>query len=196
MGKILKLRVILDAEDDVFRDIEIAVDAPLVHLHAATLDAFGWEGMELASFYKSNDHWDRGEEIPLMAMPDGPEASDMESTRVADLLPDLGAKAVYVYDFLRMWCFYVEPMAWTEPDEDAGYPRLVLEFGQPPAPDSRAPEGVSDADFLAALGMDDGHNAPGRSTGDAEIDAYLDDKTDDESEGPEFTNLDDLDDIY
>ncbi|MGB1076039.1 MAG: IS1096 element passenger TnpR family protein [Flavobacteriales bacterium] len=184
MGKILKLRVILDAEDDVFRDIEIAVDAPLVHLHAATLDAFGWEGMELASFYKSNDQWDRGEEIPLMAMPDGPGTIDMESMRVADLLPDPGAKAVYVYDFLRMWCFYVEPVAWIEPEENAGYPRLVMEFGQPPAPESRAPEGVSDADFLAALGMDEGPGSHGHSTGD------------DESEGPEFTNLDDLDDIY
>ena len=33
MSQIMRLRVILDTEDDVFRDIEIATDAPLMHLH-------------------------------------------------------------------------------------------------------------------------------------------------------------------
>ena len=41
MSSIMRLRVILDTEDDVFRDIEIETDAPLMHLHFAVLDAFG-----------------------------------------------------------------------------------------------------------------------------------------------------------
>ena len=43
MSQIMRLRVILDTEDDVFRDIEIETTAPLMHLHFAVLDAFGWE---------------------------------------------------------------------------------------------------------------------------------------------------------
>ena len=40
MALILKLRIILDTEADVFRDVEIDMNAPLEHLHLATLDAF------------------------------------------------------------------------------------------------------------------------------------------------------------
>lgn len=198
MGKILKLRVVLDTESDVFRDIEIAADAPLVHLHAATLDAFGWEGMELASFFESNDQWDKGEEIPLMAMPEleGQTARDMESVTVGELLPTLASRAVYVYDFLRMWCFYVEPLEWVEPVPGEGYPRLVMEFGVAPALESKAPEGVNDADLLAALGMDAADDGRPMRTGDPEIDSYFDDEDEDDSDGPEFTNIDDLDDLY
>lgn len=198
MGKILKLRVVLDTESDVFRDIEIAADAPLLHLHAATLDAFGWEGMELASFYESNNDWDKGEEIPLMAMPEleGQTARDMESVTVIDLLPTLASKAVYVYDFLRMWCFYVEPLEWVEAVPGEGYPRLVMEFGVAPAVESKAPEGVNDMDLLAALGMDAEDDGRPMKTGDPEIDSYFDDEDEDDSDGPEFTNIDDIDDLY
>ena len=66
MESIIKLRIILDATEDIFRDIEIDYDAPLMHLHLATLDAFEWNNAnEMASFYKSNEEWDdaRREEV-------------------------------------------------------------------------------------------------------------------------------------
>jgi hypothetical protein len=69
MSEIVKLRVILDVEADVFRDVEIARDATLLALHEAILAAFGWAGDEMASFYRSNESWERGAEIPLLAMP-------------------------------------------------------------------------------------------------------------------------------
>ena len=83
MESIIKLRIILDATEDIFRDIEIDYDAPLMHLHLATLDAFEWNNAnEMASFYKSNEQWDRGDEFPMMAM--SPELPSMESATVKD----------------------------------------------------------------------------------------------------------------
>ena len=195
--------MVLDVVEDVFRDIEIDAQAPLLHLHAATLDAFGWEGGEMASFYRSNEQWDRGEEIPLMAMPDAFEVEDdemdfeeldlsapkeksasasMESARVGSLFKEVNDRAVYVYDFLRMWCFYVELIAVLEPEVGATYPRLTEEFGEAPAPESR------EVDLSDAGGMDtDSARYP--STGDAELDDYL--NGEDEEMG--YTSLDDLD---
>ncbi len=207
MKTILTIRVVLDVVEDVFRDIEIASDAPLTHLHAATLDAFGWYGDEMASFYRSNASWDRGEEIPLMAMPEGFEeeaeamgfedmdlsaaprkANSMESLAVGDLLAQVNDRAVYVYDFLRMWCFYVELMDQKAPESGAQYPRLIHEFGTAPAPESR------EIDLGDLGGLD---TAPGpQSTGDPELDAYLNDEEDADDVGG-FTSLDDLDqDLY
>ena len=74
MATLVRLRIILDTENDVFRDIEIPTDAPLLALHDAILKAFGWEAGELASFYRSNEAWDRGDEFPLLDLP----ASDLD----------------------------------------------------------------------------------------------------------------------
>lgn len=211
MKSILNIRVVLDVVEDVFRDIEIDAEAPLSHLHAATLDAFGWQGDEMASYYRSNETWDRGEEIPLMSMPDGfdedEEAADfedmdlsmssskkslnMDAVVVGSLLKAVNDRAVYVYDFLRMWCFYVELVSISSPDDGAHYPRLAGEFGEAPAPESREVDLSDLGDFHQGSNSEEL-----QSTGDAELDAYLNEDEDDFESGG-YTSLDDLDkDLY
>jgi len=195
MVEIVKLRVILDVEEDVFRDLEIEMDAPLMHLHLATLDAFNWnDAHEMASFYKSNDAWDKGDEFPLMAM--SPELPSMESAKVRDVLPTQQSRGLYVYDYLRMWCFYLEPIAMSPAEEKTEYPRLMLEFGETPNPLSREPEGLNDADLFADV-FGDETNAPDKatSTGDPELDAYLADDAEEDASGG-LENIDDYDDIF
>ena len=48
---IYKFRAILDAEEDIFRDIAIEKEATLEDLHNALVNAFGFDGTEMASFY-------------------------------------------------------------------------------------------------------------------------------------------------
>ena len=48
---VYKFRVILDAEEDVIRDIAIQEDATLEDLHNAIVNAYGFDGLEVASFY-------------------------------------------------------------------------------------------------------------------------------------------------
>ena len=129
---VMRLRVILDTEDDVFRDIEIETTAPLMHLHFAVLDATGWESGELASFFQSDEAWSRGKEFSLLDMSD-PMAEDgakpedaMNTSTVGHLIPGLGQRAIYVYDFLRMWCFYVEPLALEDAKPDNAYPARAV----------------------------------------------------------------------
>ena len=200
MALILKLRIILDTEADVFRDVEIEMNAPLEHLHLATLDAFDWGNtLEMASFYKSNESWDRGDEIPLMSM--SPELPSMESSTVAELLPSLESRGVYVYDYLRMWCFYLEPLALEEADTDIAYPRLMLEFGKAPDPNSRQPEGLDDLSLLAdeveKVKKGEADGTENYSTGDPELDAYLrGDSDDDEPQSGEMDNIDDYGELF
>ena len=197
MSQIMRLRVILDTEDDVFRDIEIETTAPLMHLHFAVLDAFGWESGELASFFQSDEGWGRGKEFSLLDMSD-PMAEDgakpedaMNASTLGHLIPGLGQRAIYVYDFLRMWCFYIEPLALEDAKPDGAYPALCHEFGTPPAFDSK------DADLLDGMDLpsEPEDNQPYR-TGDPELDAYLDgDDDDDDFGGGEHLSIDDLDDL-
>lgn len=133
---IFKFRVIIDTEQDVFRDIEIETDATFEQLHEALLDAFDFELGEMASFYMSNEQWEKGLEIPLMEMA-GDAALSMKSTKLSDMLSKPSEKVLYVYDFMRMWIFYVELMEVKKDMPSTIYPRVALVYGDAPSQDSK-----------------------------------------------------------
>ena len=57
---IYRFRVILDAQEDIFRDIEIEQDATAEDFHNAITQAFGFGGQEMACFYISDEAWNQG----------------------------------------------------------------------------------------------------------------------------------------
>ena len=105
--KAYKFRVVIDTDDDVFRDIVILENQNFEDLHFAVIHAFGFEGDQMASFYMSNEEWEKGEEIGLMDMSFGDEKGpkDMKSTVIESQIESKHQKILYVYDFLKMWIF-------------------------------------------------------------------------------------------
>ena len=69
---VYRFRIILDTEEDVFRDIEIEASATLEDFHNAITQSFGFDGQEMASFYTSNEFWEEEEEISLFDVSDEP----------------------------------------------------------------------------------------------------------------------------
>lgn len=133
---IFKFRVIVDTEEDVFRDIEIETDATFEDLHRSILDSFDFEEGEMASFYMSNEQWEKGLEIPLMDMGEKAELS-MKGTKLSEMVTQPADKILYVYDFMRMWIFYVELIEIKKDKPSTIYPRVALAFGDAPAQDSK-----------------------------------------------------------
>lgn len=133
---IYKFRVIVDTEQDVFRDIEIETAATFEKLHSAILDAFDFEAGEMASFYMSNESWEKGLEIPLMDMA-GDAALSMKSTTLSEMVSKPSDKILYIYDFMRMWIFYVELMEVKKDMPSTIYPRVALVYGDAPSQDSK-----------------------------------------------------------
>ncbi|WP_159800237.1 hypothetical protein [Flavobacterium sp. MK4S-17] len=135
---IYKFRVILDAEEDVFRDLAIDENDTLEDLHNAIVNAFGFDGMEIASFYTCNDEWVQEDEIPLFDTGDVPgEEKTMADYPLSSILDEQSTKIIYVYDFLNMWTFFVELAAIEEPETGVSYPDLLYSHGLMPvtAPD-------------------------------------------------------------
>ncbi|MEG9328814.1 pRiA4b ORF-3-like protein [Salinimicrobium catena] len=133
-----RFRVILDAEEDVFRDIEIMADNTLEDLHNTILQSFGFDGTEMASFYISDDDWNQGEEISQFDMAEGGSSIRlMNETTLDDVVDESQTKLIYVYDFLSMWTFLVELAEIAEPDPQMDYPNLMFVHGQLP---TAAPE--------------------------------------------------------
>ena len=135
---IYRFRVILDTQEDVFRDIEIESHATLEDLHNAITQAFGFGGQEMASFYESNDAWEQGEEFPLFDMSDEANSvQTMSETLLENAVHKNQTKLLYVYDFLNMWTFMVELADIGEPQVGQTYPNLMFAHGEVPleAPD-------------------------------------------------------------
>lgn len=143
---IYKFRITLDILDDVFRDIAIRQTDTFEDLHFAILQAFGFEGEEIASFYKADHKWNQGEEIALEDMSDGRSSlMMMNETVLEDVLSDKQTKLIYVYDFLNMWTFYVELADISEPESTINYPNLLFAQGHLP---ENPPEKKFEADMF------------------------------------------------
>lgn len=155
---IYKFRIILDAEEDIFRDIEIEAEETLEELHNAITQAFGFDGSEMASFYMSDEEWNQGDEISLFDMSDGlGDVRLMHETSIDSILDEDSTKLIYVYDFLTMWTFFVELAEVAEKEEGRSYPNLLFAHGQlPEAPPEKDFEGetVSADDDFDDFGLD------------------------------------------
>ena len=130
---VYKFRVILDAEEDVFRDIAILEDDTLEDLHNAIVNSFGFDGLEIASFYTCDDKWNQDEEISLFDTGDViGEQKIMSDYTLADILDEENTKIIYVYDFLNMWTFLVELAAIEENVAGNTYPETLFSHGEMP----------------------------------------------------------------
>ena len=148
---VYKFRVILDAEEDVFRDIAILDNATLEDFHNAIVNAFDFDGMEIASFYTCDDQWNQDEEISLFDTGDiVGEQKIMSDYILSEVVNQEVTKIIYVYDFLNMWTFLVELAAIEEVAAGAIYPETLFSHGIMPndAPEKDFSEStVSDFDY-------------------------------------------------
>ena len=135
----LKFRILLDTKknEEIFHDILIADGEDFETFFQTIIKSFEFKGDQMASFYVSNETWDKGEEISLLDLSEGEESQVqiMKDTKVRDHLLDRDQKFILVYDFLKMWIFLIELIGVQEETPDA--PQLVLSVGTNPKEDSK-----------------------------------------------------------
>ncbi|WP_088341803.1 IS1096 element passenger TnpR family protein [Robiginitalea sediminis] len=130
---IYKIRVILDAQEDIFRDLEIEATSSLEDLHMAITQSFGFLGEEMASFFTCDENWQQEEEIPLFDMRESEdEGMRMGNTTISQVLSEENPRMLYVYDFLNMWTFFVELADVAPYESGRSYPNLLFSFGEVP----------------------------------------------------------------
>jgi len=170
---IYKIRVILDTKEDVFRDIEIRNKQTLFSLYKGIVSAFSLQGEELASFYESDKNWNQGKEIPLEDMGDTSNDETMADFQISEVLPNIGDRMIFVYDYFEMWTFYVEVMEIEDKKAVFNYPLTVYRFGAMPLKAPKRNHELLDLED-EIIGDDDEHDAD-TSFDDLEIDSDLED---------------------
>jgi len=149
---VYRFRVILDTKEDVFRDIELLEESTLEDFHNTIVNAFGFDGNEMASFYLSDEDWNQGEEILQYDLSEGEESVRlMNETTLDSIVSESQTKLIYVYDFLNLWTFMIELAEIAEIEVGRDYPNLMFVHGQIPleAPDKEfiAEKGEFDDDL-------------------------------------------------
>lgn len=134
---ILKFRVYFEEDDSVYRDIAIQHKQTFFDLHQALLKAFEFDNKHAATFFRSNDKWQRGREISLQVYEDRTYKAApliMQETTIGSEIKDPNQKFTYLYDFVKGWSFLVELINVTK--EESGkltYPAVVRKEGIPPS---------------------------------------------------------------
>lgn len=134
--KVYRFRVLLQHEDeDIFRDIDIYPSHNLQDLHNSIQVAFEFDNSQMASFYLSNDEWEKGEEMTLFDMNEAggvQEIKMMAEVVLEDTLSGEGDKLLYLFDFMNLWTFHVELVQILEASDKVTYPAIINVAGSPP----------------------------------------------------------------
>src|SRR4051812_4634950 len=104
---VLKFRIYFEEDETVYRDVAIKHTQTFQDLHYAILKAYEFDNKHQATFYRSNDNWQRGREISFQKY-DKPYQAEpllMETTTIGSEIKDPNQKFIYIYDFTKNWMF-------------------------------------------------------------------------------------------
>jgi hypothetical protein len=133
---ILKFRVYWEDDDSVYRDVAIKHTQNFLDLHEAILKCFEFDNKHKATFYRSNDNWQRGREITLEKYDKAYKAEPllMSETAIGSETREPNQKFIYVYDFNKNWTFMVELININkEENPRLNYPSCVRTEGLAPS---------------------------------------------------------------
>lgn len=107
---ILKFRIYLEEDDAVYRDVVIKHTQHFQELHFAILKSYEFDSKHKATFYRSNDNWQKGREISFERYDKAyvVEPLLMAEVTIGSEIRDTNQKFVYEYDFEKHWIFLVE----------------------------------------------------------------------------------------
>lgn len=133
---ILRFRIYLEEDDSVYRDVAIRHTQNFLQLHQTILKAYEFDSKHQATFYRSNDHWQRGREISFEKY-DKPYKVPpliMAETNIGSEIRNPNEKFIYVYDFVKNWSFLVELINVSkEENSKYDYPVIVKTEGIGPS---------------------------------------------------------------
>ena len=133
---ILKFRAYFEEDDSIYRDIAVKHTQSFLDLHFIILKSFEFDNKHQATFYRSNDKWQRGREISIEKYDKAYKAEPliMAVTTVGSEIRNPNEKFIYVYDFTRNWSFLVELISVsTDENPKLTYPAIIRSEGIAPS---------------------------------------------------------------
>ena len=176
---ILRFRIYWEDDESTYRDVAIRHSQTFHDLHMAILKCYEFDSKHKATFYRSNDNWQRGREISLEKYDKEYKAEPliMSEVTIGSEIKDPNQKFVLEYDFNKNWHFMVEFInVDKEENKKLSYPTCVRTEGIGPSQygtkgliDSRLAETEEKYD-LQPDAMKEGFSEEGDGESEGEVD--------------------------
>ena len=107
---VLKFRVYWEEDDAIYRDVLVKHTQNFQDLHTIILKAFEFDQKHDATFYRSNDTWQRGREISKEVYDRTYKVAPllMAETVIGTEIIDTNQHFIYEYDFVKSWSFLIQ----------------------------------------------------------------------------------------
>lgn len=107
---ILKFRIYFEEDDSIYRDVAIKHTQTFKDFHDAILKSYEFDNKHQATFFRSNEKWQRGREISLEQYEKDYKAPPlmMADTAIGTEIREPNQHFIYQYDFNKNWTFQIE----------------------------------------------------------------------------------------
>ncbi len=176
-------RIISDEKQDFYRDLVIDGSDTFLDFHSVIQKDLGYDPTQLASFFITNDRWEKQQEITLIDMMQDPSvpAVTMEQVTLDEHISGESQRMIYVFDFFSERAFFIELLEASDQTSPRETPFIGHAQGDPPRQLS--------LDHL--MGDEDDPGGMGSIDPDSDDDLWLDDLDEDLDEGLNEDLLDD-----
>lgn len=100
--------VLSGENEDFVREILIDSNCTFLDFHKAIQDSVGYDAGQLASFFISDEEWEKGLEVTMMKMDEQAGSLLMEDVKLGDHLENVKDRLIYTFDFFGNRGFFVE----------------------------------------------------------------------------------------
>ena len=188
---VLKFRVYWEEDDAIYRDVLVKHTQNFQDLHTIILKAFEFDQKHDATFYRSNDTWQRGREISKEVYDRAYKVAPllMAETFIGTEIIDTNQHFIYEYDFVKSWSFLIQLIQViknSDADMTLEYPLVSrIEGVGPMQYGTKGLLGEKFADIEEKYDLNEGADGFGEEGEEDEEDAHASDDSDDAEDSDE-----------
>lgn len=104
----IRLRIISGEDENFYRDIEISGSETFLTLHNFIQQLLKFDEGQMASFFMTDEEWQKNEEITLMDMDENSETFIMSETTINHFIKDKKQRLLYLFDFFNDRNLFIE----------------------------------------------------------------------------------------
>jgi hypothetical protein len=134
MSTVFKFRLLSHEIKDFVRDVEIKAGQTFFDFHMAIQDDLNFDSSQIASFFLTNQLWEKEKEFILFDLSDVPNTNmiAMDRARLRDYIKDPKQRLIYIFDVFNERGLFIELVETLEEDRYSNYPAVVFSKGQSP----------------------------------------------------------------
>ncbi|MCH7656875.1 MAG: hypothetical protein IIB05_00935 [Bacteroidetes bacterium] len=131
---VIHFKILSNEEKDFLLEMTLDSNQSFFDLHFTIQSKLGYDKSQMASFYITNDKWEKEQKISLLDMRphDKSDPMVMHKVKLSKLIHKKKQKLIYVYDIFSERFLFIEILNITPPEKNISYPHYKRFLGKIP----------------------------------------------------------------